>query len=73
MICTQSTTCDTSEELIPFAALKASVNKAAYGYTEKHVGPHERVGNKGGTLANRLRAAVWERRNSIKLSEDRLF
>ncbi|MCX5800880.1 MAG: hypothetical protein NTX17_05775 [Candidatus Eisenbacteria bacterium] len=47
-----------SEELIPLAALKASVNKAAYAYTDKHVGPRERVGNKGGTLGNRLRAVM---------------
>ncbi|MCX5800858.1 MAG: hypothetical protein NTX17_05660 [Candidatus Eisenbacteria bacterium] len=47
-----------SEELISLAALKASVNKAAYTYTEKHVGPRERVGNKGGTLGNRLRAVM---------------
>jgi hypothetical protein len=40
------------------AALKASVNKAAYAYTDKHVGPRERVGNKGGTLGNRLRAVM---------------
>jgi len=32
--------------------------KAAYAYTEKHVGPRERVGNKGGTLGNRLRAMM---------------
>jgi hypothetical protein len=47
-----------SEELIPLAALKASVNKVAYAYTDKHVGPRERVGNKGGTLGNRLRAVM---------------
>ena len=47
-----------SEELIPLAALKASVNKAAYGYTDKQVGLRERVGNKGGTLGNRLRAVM---------------
>jgi hypothetical protein len=39
-----------SEELIPLAALKASIGKAAYAYTEKHVGPREQVGNKGRTL-----------------------
>lgn len=50
-----------SEEVIPLAALKASVNKAAYSYTDKHVGPREEVGNKGGTLGNRLRATM--RRN----------
>ena len=47
-----------SEELIPLAALKASIGKAAYAYTDKHVGPRERVGNKGGTLGNRLRAVM---------------
>lgn len=47
-----------SEELIPLAALKASIGKAAQGFIEKHVGPRERVGNKAGTLANRLRAVM---------------
>jgi hypothetical protein len=47
-----------SEEIIPLAILKASIGKAAYAYAEKHVGPRERVGNKGGTLGNRLRAAM---------------
>jgi hypothetical protein len=47
-----------TEEVIPMAALKESVNKAAYAYTDKHVGPRERVGNKGGSLSNRLRAAI---------------
>jgi len=47
-----------SEEIIPLATLKASVGKAAYAYTDKHVGPRERVGNKGGTLGNRLRAVM---------------
>jgi hypothetical protein len=47
-----------SEELIPLAALKASIGKAAYAYTDKHVGPRERVGNKGGTLANGFRAVL---------------
>jgi len=51
-----------SEELIPLAALKTSVNKAAYAYTEKHVGPREKVGNKGGTLGNRLRAVMERKR-----------
>jgi len=40
-----------NKAMIPLAALKASVNKAAYAFTDKHVGPRERVGNKGGTLA----------------------
>ena len=51
-----------SEELIPLAVLKASTGKAAYAYADKHVGPRERVGNKGGTLANRLRGVVGGRR-----------
>jgi hypothetical protein len=47
-----------TEEVIPLAALKDSINKAAYGYTDKHVGPKEEVGNKGGSLSNRLRAVL---------------
>jgi len=39
-------------------ALKESINKAAYAYTDKHIGPREKVGNKGGSLSNRLRAAL---------------
>jgi hypothetical protein len=30
----------------------------AHVYTNKHVGPRERVGNKGATLGNRLRAVM---------------
>lgn len=47
-----------TEEVIPLAALKESINKAAYQYTDKHVGPKEEVGNKGGSLSNRLRAVL---------------
>lgn len=48
-----------SEETIPFGAFKqASVSKVAYAYTDKHIGPKERVGNKGGGLSNRLRALL---------------
>ena len=47
-----------TEEVIPLAVLKESINKAAYGYTDKHVGPKEEVGNKGGSLSNRLRAVM---------------
>lgn len=47
-----------TEEIILNAALKASINKAAYAYTDKHVGPREKVGNKAGSLSNRLRAAL---------------
>ncbi len=47
-----------TEEVIPLAVLKESINKAAYAYTEKWVGPREKVGNKGGSLSNRLRAVL---------------
>jgi len=47
-----------TEEVIPLAALKESINKAAYAYTEKHLGPKEEIGNKGGSLSNRLRAVL---------------
>jgi hypothetical protein len=47
-----------TEEVIPLADLKASINKAAYAFTEKHIGPREEVGNKGGSLSNRLRAVL---------------
>lgn len=47
-----------TEELIPFAELKESINKTAYAYTEKHLGPKEEIGNKGGSLSNRLRAIL---------------
>ncbi|MCL6546845.1 MAG: hypothetical protein K6T61_16650 [Bryobacteraceae bacterium] len=47
-----------TEEVIPLAALKESINKAAYGYTGKWLGPREEVGNKGGSLSNRLRAVL---------------
>ena len=47
-----------SEELIPLAVLEASVGKAATAYTDKQLGPRERVGNKAGTLGNRLRAVM---------------
>jgi len=47
-----------SEWLVPLAALKASLNKARCAYTDKLVGPRKPVGNKGGTLGNRLRAVM---------------
>jgi len=45
-------------ETIPFVALKESVNREAYKYVEAHIGPREKVGNKGGSLSNRLRAVL---------------
>ena len=50
-----------TEEVIPLKTLLESVNKAAYGYTDKHLGPREEIGNKGGGLANRLRALIRDR------------
>jgi len=47
-----------TEETIPFKALKESVSKEAYAYTDKHIGPKVEIGNKGGGLANRLKAAL---------------
>ena len=47
-----------TEEIIPVATLKASIGKAAQAFTEKHIGPRARVGNKQGTLGNRLRVAM---------------
>ncbi len=40
-----------TKEVIPTKVLKDSVTKAAYAYTGKHIGPKERVGNKGGSLS----------------------
>ena len=47
-----------TEEVIPLAALKESIGKQAYRYTDKHIGPKEEIGNKGGSLSNRLRATM---------------
>jgi hypothetical protein len=47
-----------TEETIPVAEVRAALNKTAYGYTDRHVGLREVVGNKGGTLSNKLRAIV---------------
>ena len=45
-----------TEEVIPNDVLKKGVTRAAYAYTDKHIGPKEEIGNKGGGLSNRLRA-----------------
>jgi hypothetical protein len=47
-----------TEEVITDAKLKESIGKAALAYTETHIGPKETVGNKQGSLGNRLRAAL---------------
>ena len=47
-----------TEEIISTAALNESINKAAYAYTDTHIGPKEEVGNKGGSLSNRLSAVL---------------
>jgi hypothetical protein len=47
-----------TEEVIPVAVLKKAPAQAAYGYTERHLGPRAEIGNKGGSLYNRLRAVM---------------
>jgi len=47
-----------TEELLTDKALAESVNRAAYGYTDKHLGPKEEIGNKGGGVSVRLRAIL---------------
>lgn len=45
-----------TEETIPFDRFKeSSISAVAYAYTEKHIGPREKVGNKGGSLSNKIR------------------
>ncbi len=48
---------DTEETLNP-DLIKVSINKAALDYTDRHLGPREVIGNKSGSLANRLRAVL---------------
>ena len=50
-----------TEELLTEKALAESVNRAAFGYTDKHIGPKEKIGNKGGGLAVRLRAILTKK------------
>lgn len=47
-----------TEEVIPLAILKESINNAAYAYTEKRLGPKEEIGNKRGSFSNPLRAVL---------------
>lgn len=47
-----------TEEVIPLAALKDAPAQTAYAYTQRHLGPREKIGNKGGSLYNRLRAVI---------------
>jgi hypothetical protein len=49
-----------TEEVIPKEVLNQSISGAAYDYTNRTLGPKEEIGNKGGTLSNRLRA-VWKK------------
>ncbi len=45
-------------EVIPLAKLKESISREAYSFVDRHVGPREKVGNKGGGLGNRIRAVM---------------
>jgi hypothetical protein len=47
-----------TEEVIPLAVLKESVNREAYRHSEAHIGPSEKVGNKGDSLSNRRRGVL---------------
>ena len=47
-----------TEEVIPMKALRASISKTACAYTDKRLGPREKVGNKGGSLSNGMRAVL---------------
>jgi hypothetical protein len=47
-----------TEEVIPFAKLKVSIGKSAEQYCEQWLGERQVVGNKQGSLQNRLRAAL---------------
>jgi len=47
-----------TEQVIPFAALKKSIGKAAVAYVEKFIGDKTAVGNKQGSLGNRIRAVL---------------
>jgi len=53
-----------TEEVIPLATLKESINKAAYAFVETHIDPRQNIGNEGGSLSNRLPAVL----NSYPLS-----
>jgi len=48
-----------TEKVISADLLNKSINRAAYGFTEEVLGPKEIIGNKGGTLSNRLRK-LWK-------------
>ena len=48
-----------TEDIITAEVLNHSLNKAAYSYCDKQIGHREEVGNKGGTLSNRLRK-LWK-------------
>jgi hypothetical protein len=48
-------------ETIPAAKLRVSIGKCAQHFCERWIGERSRVGNKQGTLSNRLRAVLKER------------
>jgi hypothetical protein len=47
-----------TEDVIPFTILKESIGKAAVAYVEKFIGDKTTVGNKQGSLGNRIRAVL---------------
>jgi hypothetical protein len=50
-----------TEQVILFAALKESIGKSAVAYVEKFIGNSATIGNKQGSLGNRLRAVLAEK------------
>jgi hypothetical protein len=49
----------TEAEVIPIDKLgKGMVTRAAYDYTDRHLGPRSEIGDKGKSLARRLRAVL---------------
>jgi hypothetical protein len=50
-----------TEQVILFATLKESIGKAAVAYVEKFIGNSATVGNKQGSLGNRLRAVLAQK------------
>jgi len=41
--------------------VRGAIGKTAYGYTDRHLGLREVIGNKGGSLSNRLRTVLTTR------------
>ncbi len=49
-----------TKTLLTNSVLEESINAAAFGYTDKHIGPKEKIGNKGAGLYLRIRKAMGD-------------